>query len=249
MQLRVGGRRCAWKVLRCFATGLNWRDGVEFGGHWRWEAWGIDWARFIALSGDGRYWRGWDGRGVSGHGHQAGARSGAEGFAGGNGIGSSATRKIPARSAGDRGAEPSAYRDDFFGGGSRRRPFFDHGAGRGPVPGAADSRRRDAGGAPGGNWRGAGGRVERGARKRNRTPRFETGQRDADQRRAGEGARLRPGQGIARGEFGRSDADFGGRSHQGGRGDGHAGVYVTGTDRRPRARSPHRYFFAGRDAL
>src|SRR5580698_7133668 len=37
MQVRVGGRCCAWKVLRCFATDLYWRDGVESGGHWGWR--------------------------------------------------------------------------------------------------------------------------------------------------------------------------------------------------------------------
>ncbi len=115
----------------------------------------------------------------------------------GRGGGPGAPAALPARGAGDCRPQPPERRHHLQRRGDRRRPVPDDGAGRredarrAHPPGRAAAR----GAAPTGAAarRCGGGR----APARDHPPRSETGERDAGERRPGEGARLRPRQAQA----------------------------------------------------
>ena len=152
----------------------------------------------LALSGHRRARRRRHGRGLPGDRHQPGARSRDQGPAPRGREGPRSPRPLQARGASARRAQSPEHRRHLRARGGRRealpraraRAWRGHQAaaraGRDPGRRSARDRAADRRGARGG------------AQQGHRPPRPEAREREAHARRQGQGARLRPGQGLGR---------------------------------------------------
>ena len=152
----------------------------------------------VALPDNVGHWRRRNGRGLPGHRHDAGARCRHQGAAARSGPGHRAPRTIPARGPPARLAEPPEHRRHLRARRSGRAAVHRARTGRGRGPQAAARARRDSPRRGTGDRR-ADRRSARGSpQPGHRPPRPEARERQAHARRQGEGARLRPREGVGR---------------------------------------------------
>ncbi len=186
--------------------------------------------------------------------HHARPRGGDQGAARGARRGRRAAGALRARGQAAGLAEPPQHRGGLRPPGGRRPAFPGHGAGTGGGSGRAPEAPAPVAGADVAPHAAGGAGARGGARERRRPPRSQAGQHPAHRRRQGQGAGLRPGQGVRSGDArsaGRpravADAHLGGNR----RGDdpGHRRLHEPGAGGRPAGRQALRHLVVRRRAL